>query len=276
MNTKPSPAARASRIGLLAACTALATAVGCQTVPPNKAGAGDRHRHIPGIEAEHVTSTTAAQALEKLRDGNIRWATGRAATPALVESRSLERVRKTGTEGQHPIAAVLTCADSRTPPEVFLDQGIGDIFVVRVAGNVTDTMGLASLEYGVDHLGIPLIVVMGHTQCGAVDAAVKASKPASGGGNGASGGATDSHASDAEIGNLGSLVNAILPAVAASHAPGEKPTLDAAIVANVRQTMAQLSSRSPVLAREIKSGDVRVVGAVYNVTTGAIDWLPSE
>lgn len=275
MNTKPSPAALASRIGLLAACTALATAVGCQTVPPNKAGAGDRHRHIPGVEAEHVTSTTAAQALEKLRDGNVRWATGRAATPALSESRSLERVRKTGTEGQHPIAAVLTCADSRTPPEVFLDQGIGDIFVVRVAGNVTDTMGLASLEYGVDHLGIPLIVVMGHTQCGAVDAAVKAAKPASGGTSGDKA-AADSHVDDPEIGNLGKLVNAILPAVAASHAPGEKPTLDAAIVANVRQTMAQLSSRSQVLAREIKSGDVRVVGAVYNVTTGAIDWLPSE
>ncbi|MBL9140527.1 MAG: carbonic anhydrase [Phycisphaerae bacterium] len=226
---------------------------------------GDRHQPIAGIEAVEPASLTGAQALARLQKASSQFAAGSTDAATLAAGRSIARVKQTGTEGQKPFAAVLTCADSRTPPEIFLAQGVGDLFVVRVAGNVTDTMGLASLEYAVDHLGVPLVVVMGHTRCGAVDAAVKASNvPAAK--------AEPGHAA-ADPGNLGKLVGAIEPAVKAAAREGGSPILLAAIRQNVRQSMAQLSSRSPVLKREIDSGDLLVVGAVYDVETGAVDWL---
>lgn len=253
----------------------LSVLAGCAVTPPNKPGVGDHHLFIPGIAAEQPAPLTGAQALTRLQEGNQRFVAGTGHDPQVTAARSLARVHNTGTEGQHPIAAVLTCADSRTPPELFLDQGFGDVFVVRVAGNVTDPMGLASLEYAVDHLGVPLVVVIGHTRCGAVDAAVKAV-------DAPSAAAEPSHPPEHYAGNLPGLVDAIEPAVRKAQRAlqqdaaqkGKTPSLlNASIRQNVLQSIAQLSSRSPVLAREISSGDLLVVGAVYDVERGSIEWM---
>jgi carbonic anhydrase len=184
----------------------------------------------------------------------------------VTASRSLARVKQTGSEGQKPFATILTCADSRTAPELFFDQGLGDLFVVRVAGNVTDTMGLASIEYSVDHLGVPLIVVVGHTRCGAVDAAVKTvDSPTV---------AREPHHDQSHFdGNLTALVNAIIPAVEDAKRTGVVPLLNASIRQNVLQSMRELSSRSVELEREISSGDVKVMGAIYDVDKGTIEWI---
>lgn len=248
---------------MVVACSASLALGACKGVPANQAGPGDEHVGIAGLVASSPTKATPDEALTRLREGNARFAAGKGGAEA-AKLRDLARVHATGTEGQRPFAAILTCADSRLPPEVVFDQGIGNLFVVRVAGNVTDTMGLASLEYGVDHLGVPLIVVLGHTRCGAVDAAVSSATHAA---------KPDDHHAPGEHGNLEALVHAIEPAVKVAEREGGQPLLDAAIRANVRQSMAQLSSRSPVLAREIGAGDIRVVGAIYNVETGAIEWL---
>lgn len=262
---RPSFALHALRplAALVLACSASLAVGACKGVPANQAGPGDEHMGIAGMVASSPTKATPDEALMRLREGNARFAAGKGGAEA-AKLRDLARVRATGTEGQRPFAAVLTCADSRLPPEVVFDQGIGNLFVVRVAGNVTDTMGLASLEYGVDHLGVPLIVVLGHTRCGAVDAAVASATHAA---------KPDDHHAPGEYGNIEALVHAIEPAVRVAEREGGQPLLDAAIRANVMQSMAQLSSRSQVLAREIGAGDIRVVGAIYNVETGAIEWL---
>jgi len=253
----------ASLLAMAFAFTAMLAASGCKGAPANVAGPGDEHVGIAGLVASSPTKATPDEALTRLREGNARFAAGKGGSEA-AKLRDLSRVHATGTEGQRPFAAVLTCADSRLPPEVVFDQGIGNLFVVRVAGNVTDTMGLASLEYGVDHLGVPLIVVLGHTRCGAVDAAVASATHSA---------RPDDHHAPGDHGNLEALVHAIEPAVRVAQHEGGQPLLDAAIRANVRQSIAQLSSRSQVLAREIGAGDIRVVGAIYNVETGAIEWM---
>lgn len=262
----------------LAAVAVVALSASCRSVPPNKPGVGDHHVFIPGIEAETPSAVTAADALARLKDGNKRYSTGNGGASGVETARSLARVKTTGADGQKPFASVLTCADSRTPPEIFFDQGVGDIFVVRVAGNVTDTMGLASLEYGVDHLGIPLIVVVGHSKCGAVDAAVKS----------IIGGKSEPHHEPEDFSaNLPALVAAIEPAAkvgiqdASTSKMGGIPAksspkiLECAVRANVLQTMRQLRERSGILAREANAGDILIVGAIYDVDTGAIEWLPA-
>jgi carbonic anhydrase len=240
---------------------ALLLLAGCASTHPQNSGT--QSPAPQSAPAAAAPAPTAAEALARLKAGGARFATGTGDAKALAAGRSHARVQETGTQGQRPFAAILTCADSRTPPEIFLDQGIGDLFVVRVAGNVTDPMGLASLEFGVDALKVPLIVVIGHTRCGAVDAAVQASSAPAG-------------AAGQPTGNLGALVAAIKPAVASARAEGGDPLLPAAIRANVRQSMAELSSRSPVLASRIAAGQVRVVGAVYDITTGVTEWLPER
>lgn len=249
----------------LAASVVLVLA-GCQTARTNKPGVGDDHVFIPGIEAEFPVKLTGDQALARLQEGSARFAAGTGGSAGVDASRSLARVKQTGTEGQKPFATILTCADSRTAPELFFDQGLGDLFVVRVAGNVTDTMGLASIEYSVDHLGVPLIVVVGHTRCGAVDAAVKtADSPTF---------VREPHHDPGHFdGNLTALVYAIIPAVEDAQRSGVVPLLNAAIRQNVLQSMRELSSRSVELAREIEAGDVKVMGAIYDVDKGTIEWI---
>ena len=149
--------------------------------------------------------------------------------------------------------AILTCADSRVPPEIVFDKGLGDIFDVRVAGNVAGDDETASLEYAAEHLHVPLIVVMGHTHCGAVSAALE-------------GGTLP--------GKLPDLMAALRPAVDQSaHEPGDR--LDNAVRDNVVHVVEQLRAAKPVLAELVETGKLRIVGAVYSLETGKVNWLPA-
>ena len=194
------------------------------------------------------------KALQMLKDGNERFAAGKPERPNSDPARRVD----TAQNGQNPFAAVLACADSRSPVEMVFDRGIGDLFVVRVAGNVSAASEMASLEYAADNLGVPLIVVLGHTKCGAVAAAVDDA-------------ALQSH--------LGELVDRIKPAVATARKDNPTATgpdlLAAAIRANVRQSMAELVRGSETLKKLSDAGKVQIVGGVYDLETGRVEWLPT-
>ena len=166
------------------------------------------------------------------------------------------RRTETGTRGQQPFVTILGCSDSRVPLETVFDQGIGDIFAVRVAGNVCDPDEMASIEYGVSQLGTHLLVVLGHTDCGAVTAAV----------------------TGAEVhGHMRGLVDKITPAVAEAQASHPdlhgKDLVPAATEANVWSSIEKLFLDSPMTRRYVKSGKLKVVGAIYDVKTGKVRWL---
>jgi len=191
-------------------------------------------------------------ALNALRSGNARWAAGQPQSPNISESRR----RALAEGGQHPIATVLTCADSRIPVERVFDQGVGDLFVVRVAGNIAGAHEAGTIEYGAEHLHVPVLIVMGHTKCGAVGAA----------------------ASHAKVeGNVHSLIKAIAPAV--ERAESLNPTLkdaelvSAAVRENVWQSVFDLIKSSAVCRERIRAGELRVVGAVYDIGAGTVEWL---
>ena len=157
--------------------------------------------------------------------------------------------------GQSPMAVILGCADSRVAPEILFDQGIGDLFVVRVAGNYVTGAGSTvkgSIEYAVAELGSQLIVVLGHSQCGAVKAAIK-----------------HIHDHDALPGAINEMVNNIKPAVLESQGKPGDP-LENAIVANVRRNVAKLNTLGPIIAPRVTKGEVKVVGATYDLATGKV------
>ena len=159
------------------------------------------------------------------------------------------------TKSQHPFAIVLGCADSRVPPEIAFDQGLGDLFVVREAGNVIDDHSLGSIEYAVDHLAVRLIVVLGHQRCGAVKAAketiaAKTEAPA----------------------HIQSLVTAIQPAVEETT----RGDLNATIEANVKNVTQALRSSTPVLKPRVDSGELKVVGAYYSLDTGTVVFMDEK
>lgn len=194
----------------------------------------------PGISAD--------QALSRLTEGNARYVTAKATHPDQDAAKRAD----TATNGQHPFVALLSCADSRVPPEIVFDQGIGDLFVVRVAGNVAATDELGTIEYGVEHLGIPLLMVMGHTQCGAVMAVVQGA---------------EAH------GNLAKLLAPIVPAAESVKDAPEAERVDKAITANVWQAVADAFANSPVIKDYAKAGKLKVVGALYHLDSGKVDVL---
>ncbi|GAA4964302.1 carbonic anhydrase [Kineococcus glutinatus] len=191
-----------------------------------------------------MAALDAAAALEELQRGNARFAAGAVEHPAQGVDR---RAQLAG--GQQPFAAVLSCADSRVPPELVFDRGLGELFVVRTAGQVLSPPVLGSLQYGVAHLGVPLLVVLGHSACGAVQATCDAVAA----GAGPSGTAIDS------------LVDAIRPAAERAAAAG----LDAAVRANVEDVVADLGG-DELLAAAAAAGRLRIVGAVYDLATGEV------
>jgi carbonic anhydrase len=187
------------------------------------------------------------QALAELQAGNRRYVTFKRIYPHQSRSRLLSVAKS-----QHPIAVILGCADSRVSPELAFDQGLGDLFTIRVAGNIADDAVIGSIEYAVDHLGVSLVVVLGHERCGAVAAAVQ-------------GGEAPGH--------IGALTGPIAPAV--KIARGQKgDLLDNAVKANARQVAHQLRITGPLLANRVKSGRLKIVGARYDLDTGAITILP--
>jgi len=183
-------------------------------------------------------------ALAQLETGNQRYRSGHLQHPRQDAHR-----REELANSQHPFAVILGCADSRTAPEVLFDQGLGDLFVIRVAGNVVDDAVLASMEYAVEHLGTGLIVVLGHERCGAVKAAV------------------ETVASKGQApGHLGSLVAAIRPAVEAVL----KGDAEAACQRNIANVVQAVRTSEPVLHEEVAAGKISVVGAYYDLDTGAV------
>jgi carbonic anhydrase len=190
---------------------------------------------------------TPDEALRKLMAGNARYVQNAASRPEQTPER-----RSQLTVGQHPFAVILGCSDSRVPPELVFDQGLGDLFVVRVAGNVLDDQGLGSMEYAVEHLHAPLIVVLGHSSCGAVKAAVSG-EPAPG--------------------HIGAIVHALKPAVASTRGRPCDPVANA-VNANIQRVVGQLKAAKPILAERIRAGTLKVVGGRYDLSTGTVELLP--
>jgi len=197
--------------------------------------------------AETAPTVPPAEALGKLKAGNARFVAGDTKHPHQSTLRRTELAT-----GQHPFAIVLGCADSRTSPEVLFDQGLGDLFVIRVAGNVVNDETEGSIEYAVEHLGARLIVVLGHERCGAVKAA------------------KETLASKGKApGHIQSLVKAIRPAVKAT-AGGD---VEATCKMNIHNVAQTLSNLDPILKDMAVSGKVAVVGAHYDLDTGAVEFL---
>lgn len=186
-------------------------------------------------------------SLTLLKEGNSRFAHGRAQHPNQEAERRLDVAKN----GQNPLATILTCSDSRAPVELVFDRGVGDLFVVRVAGNVATAGELASIEYGVGHLNTPLLIVLGHTRCGAVTAV----------------------AQGAELhGHLPILAAQIEPAVAkAKQAGGD--LIKAAIRANVWLTLDNILNQCPEVKQREEAGLLSVLGGVYDLDTGVVEWL---
>ncbi len=208
--------------------------------------AAEQKREAP----KAVRPMGADDALRGLLAGNERFVKGRPWSP-----RRRPKDFSALTEGQFPVAAVLGCADSRVPPEILFDVGVGDLFVVRVAGNVVGGAGpvvKGSIEYAVAELNVQLIMVLGHSGCGAVKAAIKAID-----------------AKDALPGAINDLVELIKPAVAKSKAAAGDP-LDNAIHANVAIGVERLKGLDPILAGPVNEGKVKVVGAVYDLRDGKV------
>jgi carbonic anhydrase len=198
-------------------------------------------------EAKHGRSPDAI--LSDLKAGNRRFVAGKVKHP----NATVRRVKQTA-RGQAPEAIVLGCSDSRVPPEIIFDEGIGDLFIVRVAGNVAEEHTIGSVEYAAEHLNVPLVVVLGHHNCGAVKATAEASGPVEG--------------------NIGALVKEIRPAVdEVKKAPASKEgVVHDAVHLHAQLQAEALATRSPVMKHLIEAGKVKVVTAVYDLETGKIDW----
>ena len=193
---------------------------------------------------------TGEAALHRLMQGNARYAANKA------DPHDFDAGRVARSKAQYPIAAVLGCADSRVGPEFIFDQRPGDLFVVRIAGNVLTDAGTASLEYATQVLGVPLILVLGHSGCGAVSAAIKSTQ-----------------GGPPLPGHLPDLIARITPAVTATQSAPATDRLPAAIAENVRLTVRQVSSSAPLLSAMAGSGKVRVAGGVYDLAAGKVHLL---
>jgi carbonic anhydrase len=217
-----------------------------------------------------------SDALSRLKEGNGRFTSGNVHPHESSEERAYiaansyenpgvislgmtaDQAAKRRTElikSQHPFAIILSCSDSRVPPETVFDEGLGDLFIVRVAGNVLNDEGLGSIEYGVEVLGARLIVVLGHQSCGAVDAAMKTVA-----------------AKGKAPGHIQSLVTAIKPVVNSNP----KADLETTTKANAKHVVDALRSSAPILKARVDSGEVQVIGGYYSLDTGAVTFLDQK
>jgi carbonic anhydrase len=187
---------------------------------------------------------TGSDVIADLQHGNLRFRDGRAESPRRDSAH-----RRASAAGQSPKAAVLTCSDSRVPPELIFDQGLGDLFVVRTAGHVVDRGALGSLEYAVEHLHVPVIVVLGHSGCGAVTAAV---------------------AGRGGPGHVDWIVSAIRPAARATAMTGGD-AVDNAAREHVRRTVVGLLGQSALLSDAVERRRLAVLGAFYDLSSGTVD-----
>jgi carbonic anhydrase len=201
---------------------------------------------IPMASTPQASSVSPDDALARLLAGNKRFVEGKATYPHLDAARKAESAK-----GQAPFAAVISCSDSRVPPEYVFDVGLGDIFTARTAGNIADDIVIGSIEYSVAVLGASLLVVLGHERCGAVVAAVEG-KPLPG--------------------KIGELAKAIQPAVDAVKGKGGD-TVDLAVRENVKLTVAELMETGPILADYVKAGKLKIVGMRYDLDDVKVEVL---
>ena len=199
--------------------------------------------------SHHHGGPSAAQALQYLIEGNKRFAAEKSANPDLSTSRRAQLL----TEGQQPFAVILSCSDSRLPPELIFNQGMGDLFIIRVAGNIVDSLALGSIEYGVEHLGTPLLVILGHDNCGAVKATIDGGEAP---------------------GSIGAIVEKIQPIADQARQMGlsgdalYRQTEDA----NITAVLAEVE-KSPVIQHLKEHQGLQVIGAKYHLDTGLVDFL---
>lgn len=199
-----------------------------------------------------ASSQKGEEAFTKLMEGNKRFVSGN-----LVQKDLGDAKRKELAKGQHPFAIVVACSDSRVSPEIIFDQGLGELFVVRVAGNVVDSIALGSIEYAAEHLHAPLLIILGHTHCGAVTAAVdEKGKPE---------------------GNIGAIVKKIVPAVKKAKAKGgsREEVIANAIKENVLLVEKRIEKNSPILKHLIEKGELNVVSAIYDISSGKVEVIKS-
>ena len=200
------------------------------------------------LTKEMQTAITPAMALELLKDGNKRFVNN------LKINRNLLQQANDTSGGQHPFAVILSCIDSRTSAELIFDQGLGDIFSIRIAGNIINEDILGSMEFGCKVAGSKIIIVLGHTKCGAIK------------------GACD----HIEMGNLTSLLSKIRPAVddeltiAENRNSSNSEFVEKVAVINVQRTVNSILQRSPILKEMIESGEIGIVGGTHDITTGQV------
>lgn len=196
------------------------------------------------VTAQHENNTSADEALKKLMDGNKRFVEFKQNHPHQNKTR-LEEIAST----QKPFAIIVGCSDSRVPPEIIFDQGMGDLFIIRNAGNVVDDFAMASIEYAVEHLGVRLIVVLGHERCGAVDATIKGGKLP---------------------GHLNRLTEEIEPAIlSAKRVTGD--LLTNVIYSNTKRITLQINSSEELLKEFVEHKGLKVVSAYYDLDTGKVE-----
>jgi carbonic anhydrase len=203
------------------------------------------------LTKEMQTSISPSMALDLLKDGNKRFVNN------LKMNRNLLQQANETSDGQHPFAVILSCIDSRTSAELIFDQGLGDVFSVRVAGNIVNEDILGSMEFGCKVAGAKIIVVLGHTKCGAVK------------------GACD----NVELGNLTGLIHKIKPAVEQEHSTKDnRNSSNSLFVENVAELNVGLSVKnilinSPIIADMVKNGEIGIVGGIHDITTGEVSFF---
>lgn len=209
-----------------------------------------RRRHV--MTKAEQDSLSPEEVLQEFKDGNQRFNTG-----TVTQREHTEEIRKTVTDGQYPKAMVLSCLDSRVPVEDVFDQGMGDVFVGRVAGNFINTDLLGSMEFACKVAGAKLIIVMGHQHCGAVKGAIDG----------------------VNLGNITAMLSNIQPAVAMSRGfEGEKSSKNEAFVKvvaqnNIRYTISQIRSKSEILKDMENKGEIKIVGVFYTLRTGKLEFV---
>jgi carbonic anhydrase len=196
--------------------------------------------------AESQSAMTPASALDKLKKGNARF------VAKTMKTRDWHAKITATAQGQYPYAAILACMDSRTPVEIVFDQGIGDVFAIRIGGNIVNEDELGSMEYAAK-VGTKLLVVLGHTSCGAVKGAID----------------------DVKVGNLTALLAKIRPAVSAAGPGSSKDDayVTKVVEANVHQAIKEIRAKSPTLKAQLDAGTLGLVGAMYDVSTGVVTFL---
>ena len=200
----------------------------------------------------HAPSVTWQEALSRLKEGNARYVAGRCEHPHADGARRSE----TAELGQHPFAAIVGCSDSRAPVEIILDQGIGDVFVARVPGNVCNGDEIGAVEYAVEHLSVPLCIVLGHTRCGAVISV-------------ATGAPLEGHLAHL----LANIRYSVARARKENPSADDQQLIEMTVHTNVQRSIADLIQGSPLVRERVAQGTLKVMGAVYDVASGAVQWL---